>query len=128
MKRKSLADAPYDVPSDWRWRRRGLINLSIVLVVLAVLVELFGLPHVAGEYRCHGCPVSLERAYIATYYGPLGRFDLGANECGPGITFVKWVKLVPSPSSRGLQLAQRLVAATGLWDLEPQEPMWEETR
>lgn len=129
MRHPSLPDAPFDIPSSWKWRRRGFLNGLVVALVLALLIEGCGLPHVAWEYRCHGGTPSLERAFAATYYGPLGRLDLAAGEYGPGVTFVKWVPLDPPLSCRA-RLAAQVIASrlTAWWSgkaVQWQETPWE---
>ncbi|MGL4511574.1 MAG: hypothetical protein ACRCT8_00675 [Lacipirellulaceae bacterium] len=127
----TLSEAPFQVTSPWRWRLRGVLNLLVVAVGVAVCVEWFGLPHVAGEYQCTGQPVTLERAFVADYYGPKGRLRLGPGDYGPGMGFVKWVPMEPPPSQRALGLLQTLMDRAAQWMRDRKwagdnEPMWDE--
>ena len=87
--------APFDVKEGWAWRGRWARNWLVVAAVTVGMVDGCGLPHLAWTYHCHHPPCSLQRAYRATYVGPLGTHEIRSDQFGPGMTAIKWLPVEP---------------------------------
>ncbi|TWU00487.1 hypothetical protein Pla108_14380 [Botrimarina colliarenosi] len=85
----TMGQTPLDPSGTWRWRRRQLRNVAVVLMALVALGHAVGVPHLRWEYTYRG-PRSSPVISSGTYIGPTGVHTICAcdRECSL-VVFIK---------------------------------------